>query len=446
MRTVDRRSFLGLAAAAGAAISLGGRSTPAAATVGTDRRPSSHAGVAGSPDPTVWREYGDPLVPATVHGSLSGLSVAVKDLFAIAGHRVGAGNPAWLAESSPQRVTATAVTALLAAGADIAGIARTDEFAYSLAGTNAHYGTPPNPAAPDRISGGSTSGPASAVALGLADIGLGTDTGGSIRIPSSYQGLYGIRPSHGAVSTAGLLPLAPSFDTVGWIARDARTLRAAGRVLLPRRPHGPAPSGVVLAQEILDVASPEVAASVRAAVADWRAADLPRIRTLRFDTAVLPGWVRAFQTKQGVEAWRRWGPWVSRHRDSLNPDVRSRFETASTYTSDDLAAAEAVLREARARVDDLLGDQILILPSASSVAPTRAEAALGGPVIEQTRAQTFRLTCLAGLSGRCAVSIPVRSRTAPVGLCLVGPRGSDRHLLDLAVRAAAEVGVTSSPR
>ncbi|WP_405475954.1 amidase [Streptomyces sp. NBC_00009] len=444
MRTVNRRSFLGLAAAAGAVVSLGGRS--AAATVGAGRRPSSDTSAAGSPDPTVWREYGDPLVPATGHGSLSGLSVAVKDLFAIAGHRVGAGNPAWLAESSPQRITAAAVAALLAAGADVAGIARTDEFAYSLAGTNAHYGTPPNPAAPDRISGGSTSGPASAVALGQADIGLGTDTGGSIRIPSSYQGLYGIRPSHGAVSTAGLLPLAPSFDTVGWIARDAGTLRAAGRVLLPRRSHGPAPSGVVLAQEIIDVASPEVAASVRRAVADWRAAGLPRIRTLRFDTAVLPGWVRAFQTKQGVEAWRQWGPWVSRHWDSLNPDVRSRFETASTYTPDDLAAAEAVLREARARVDDLLGDQILILPSASSVAPTRAEAALGGPVIEQTRAQTFRLTCLAGLSGRCAVSIPVRSRTAPVGLCLVGPRGSDRHLLDLAVHVASEVGVTPSLR
>ncbi|WP_425826342.1 amidase family protein [Streptomyces fractus] len=426
MQAVNRRGFLALAAAAGAGTVLPLGAPPATAVP----RPAT-------PDPTVWREYGTPLVSGTGHGPLSGLSVAVKDLFAVAGHRVGAGNPAWLAESRPQDSTAAAVAALLSAGADVAGIARTDEFAYSLAGTNGHYGTPPNPAAPDRISGGSTSGPSSAVALGQADIGLGTDTGGSIRIPSSYQGLYGIRPSHGAVSTAGLLPLAPSFDTVGWIARDADTLRAAGRVLLPRA-DGPVPSGAVLSQEIVDVASAEVAASVRRAVAGWRgASDLPRPRTVRFDAGVLPGWVRAFQTKQGVEAWRQWGPWVSRHWDSLNPDVRARFETASAYTSADLAAAERVLREARARVDDLLGDRILLLPSASSVAPTREEASIGGPAIEETRAQTFQLTCLAGLSGRCAISIPVRSRTAPVGLCLVGPRGSDRHLLDLAVRVAA---------
>ncbi|GAA2665800.1 amidase [Streptomyces aculeolatus] len=423
MKTANRRRFLGLAAAAGAGavLPLGGR--PASAS--------------SLPDPTVWREFGTPLVPATGHGPLSGLNVAVKDLFAVQGHRVGAGNPVWLAESRPQATTAAAVAALLAAGADVVGLARTDEFAYSLAGTNGHYGTPPNPAAPDRISGGSTSGPASAVALGQADIGLGTDTGGSIRIPSSYQGLYGIRPSHGAIDTTGLLPLAPSFDTVGWIARDADTLRAAGRVLLPRAT-GPAPSAAVFSQEIVDVADTEVSASVRRALAGWRgAADLPHLGTVRFDAGVLPGWVRAFQTKQGVEAWQHLGPWVSRHWDSLNPDVRSRFEAASRYTPADLAAAERVLREARTRVDDLLGDRILLLPSASSVAPTRKEAAIGGPAIEQTRAQTFQLTCLAGLSGRCAVSVPIRSRTAPVGLCLVGPQGSDRHVLDLAARVSA---------
>lgn len=432
----NRRSILGLAAAAGAGALVSSVGQPAFAASRAGREPAPETHASGEPDPTVWRELGDPLVPATGFGPLAGLTVAVKDLFAVEGHRVGAGNPEWLAGSRPEPTTAPAVAALLAAGAAVAGIARTDEFAYSLAGTNGHYGTPPNPAAPERISGGSTSGPASAVALGQADIGLGTDTGGSIRIPSSYQGLYGIRPSHGAVSTEGLLPLAPSFDTVGWITREARTLRAAGRVLLPRD-GGPAPAGAVLAQEIIDVASPEVAASVRRAVGGWRAAGLPRIRGVRFDAGVLPGWVRAFQTKQGVEAWRQWGPWVSRHWESLNPDVRSRFETASKYTPDDLTAAERVLREARARVDDLLGNRILILPSASSVAPTREEAALGGPVIEQARAQTFQLTCLAGLTGRCAVSIPVRSRTAPVGLCLVGPRGSDRHLLDLAVRLEA---------
>ena len=203
------------------------------ATAASGRRPGATG--PGSPagmDPTVWREYGTPLVTGCQGGPLRGETIAVKDLFSVAGHRIGAGNGAWLAQAEVETTTAPAVAKLLRAGADIAGIARTDEFAYSLAGTNAHYGTPPNPAAPERIPGGSTSGPASAVALGQATIGLGTDTGGSIRIPSSYQGLYGIRPTHGAVPVGGLIPLAPSFDTVGWITRDPATLIAAGKVLL----------------------------------------------------------------------------------------------------------------------------------------------------------------------------------------------------------------------
>ena len=197
--------------------------------------PAMPVRVTGAFDPRVWREVGDPLLPATGAGPLAGMSVAVKDLFALEGFPIGAGNAERLAESRPEKTTAAAVAVLQAAGAVVAGIARTDEFAYSLAGTNSHYGTPPNPKAPGRVSGGSSSGSASAVSLGQATIGLGTDTGGSIRVPTAYQGLYGIRTSHGAIPTDGLLPLAPSFDTVGWMTRDAATLAAVGKVLLPSR-------------------------------------------------------------------------------------------------------------------------------------------------------------------------------------------------------------------
>jgi amidase len=209
-------------------------------------------------DRRVWRVVGDPLVrgarTAVTALPLAGIAVAVKDLIAVAGQPVGAGNPAWLAEQQPQLRSAPALEALLAAGADVVGIARTDEFAYSLAGTNVHYGTPPNPAAPGAISGGSTSGPASAVALGQAAVGLGTDTGGSIRIPASYQGLVGIRTSHGAIDTAGELPLAPAFRH-GRLAHPrhsdgtARRGRATRRDRGPgsgRRPHRRAPGGTAV--------------------------------------------------------------------------------------------------------------------------------------------------------------------------------------------------------
>lgn len=142
-------------------------------------------------DPRVWRAVGAPLVPAASSGAVDGLDVAVKDLFAIEGQRIGAGVPRRLAEAPLETSTAPAVAMLLDAGASVRGIAQTDEFAYSIAGRNSGYGTPPNPAVPGAIPGGSSSGPATAVSLGQAAIGLATDTAGSIRVPASYQGLWG---------------------------------------------------------------------------------------------------------------------------------------------------------------------------------------------------------------------------------------------------------------
>jgi hypothetical protein len=175
-------------------------------------------------DSSIWRMVGSPLIAGSGRGPLAGETVAVKDLFSLTGIPVGAGVPQFLAEQAPAVRTASSVSVLLTAGADVRGVAQTDEFAYSIAGRNAHYGMPPNPAVVDGIPGGSSNGPASAVSTGQATIGLGTDTGGSIRVPASYQGLWGLRTTHGAVSTDGLVPLSPSFDTVEWLARDASLL------------------------------------------------------------------------------------------------------------------------------------------------------------------------------------------------------------------------------
>jgi Asp-tRNA(Asn)/Glu-tRNA(Gln) amidotransferase A subunit family amidase len=183
-------------------------------------------------DPRVWRVVGDPLVAGAAVGPLAGLSVAVKDVIAVQGHRLGAGVPALLAAGRPQPRHAPALARLLAAGASVRGIARMDQLAYSLAGTNEHFPPPPNGAVPGAVPGGSSSGSASAVALREADIGLGTDTAGSIRVPASYQGLWGLRTSYGVVERAGVLPLAPDFDTVGLLTRDAASLRAVASVLL----------------------------------------------------------------------------------------------------------------------------------------------------------------------------------------------------------------------
>ena len=161
-------------------------------------------------------------------GPLAGLSFAVKDLIDIEGSPTACGNPDRLRDDGLAPSTAPAVLTLLGAGATCVGKTHTDEVACGMFGTNPHFGTPINPKAPDRVPGGSSSGSASAVAAGLCDFALGTDTGGSVRVPASFCGIFGIRTTHGRISTAGVMAMAPSFDTVGWLAASAETLARVG--------------------------------------------------------------------------------------------------------------------------------------------------------------------------------------------------------------------------
>jgi Asp-tRNA(Asn)/Glu-tRNA(Gln) amidotransferase A subunit family amidase len=379
-------------------------------------------------DTSVWRVLGDPLVRGDGDGPLRGLKVAVKDLFAVAGQPIGAGNPQWLAEQRPETTSAAAVTSLLTAGADVTGIARTDEFAYSLAGSNAHYGSPPNPAAPDSISGGSTSGPASAVSLGQADVGLGTDTAGSIRVPASYQGLVGIRTTHGAVDTTGLLPLAPAFDTVGWLTRDVTTATRVAEVLLPAKSRRALAALHTLRLPTVEAhARADVAEDADRAITSLVGEVLPPVRQRELAAETLETWFEAFRTVQARQAWLANGEWITAHPGALGADVGGRFEIASGVTESDATAAATIVAEARKTLRELLTDAVLVLPSSAGPAPKR------GAAVEAERAGTLRLTCLAGLAGAPAVSLPLLG--GPAGLCLIGPPGTDLDLLALAGQA-----------
>lgn len=383
-------------------------------------------------DGRVWREVGDPLVAGAVEGPLQGERVAVKDLYSVAGHRVGAGNPTWLAAAGVEKESSSVVRRLLGAGADITGISRTDEFAYSLAGTNAHYGTPPNPRAPHRICGGSSSGSASAVSLGHATIGLGTDTGGSIRVPAAYQGLWGIRTSHGVVPVDGLVPLAPSFDTVGWLTRDPALLRRVGETLLPAVTPGGS-TELVLVTELLELADDEVASAVR----DWAKASGAVCESWPLEE--LGTWLTAFQRLQAWEAWQSHGDWLEPRMDSLGPDVRGRFEVASQVSQREAEQARRVVLSARDEILDLVGGRVLVLPSAASVAPATGPGL--AERLQAVREATMRLTCLAGIGGLPAVSVPLVTTDGsqcdlPCGGCLMAAPGRDLDLLGLAEQLA----------
>ncbi|WP_291382783.1 amidase family protein [Demequina sp.] len=390
-------------------------------------------------DTRVWRVAGSPLQAGAGAGPLAGHTVAVKDLFAIAGQRVGVGSRAYLAEAPVETVTAPAVQALLDAGADVVGIAQTDQFAYSIAGINADYGTPPNPAAPGAIPGGSSSGPASAVAQCQASVGVGSDTAGSIRVPASYQGLWGLRTTLGAVSLEGVAPLAPRYDTVGWLTRDGATLSDVAQVGLAATPEDvprdhPLSGRAVTCPGINAAATDETRGAVAAVLSSV-------IEEEGFGRVTLPGprdLFEAFRVTQSAEAWRSHGAWVDSHPGALGPDIEARFAWARAVTAADERAGLHEVSRLASWIDRALGDDVLVLPSAASAAPRVGD---DSEKLNMLRESTLGMTAVAGLTGRPALSVPLaRTDAGPVGVCLVGPRGSDLALIDLGLAWAPAGG------
>ncbi len=370
-------------------------------------------------------------------GPLDGLSLAVKDVIDVSGIPTGAGNPAFLSDAAPAARHAGAVERLLDAGARVIGKAHTDELAFSLSGTNAHYGTPRNPRAPGRVPGGSSSGSASAVAGGVAQIALGTDTAGSIRVPASYCGVWALRPTHGRVPLDGVVALAPSFDTCGLLAAGGELLERAGVCLLGTGPGEP-PDGLVLAADLLAAADPDVGAAVVDAAGRLAAAlGVPLHREpLAGDDC--NGWLEAFRGRQFVEAWRAHGAWIEARRPAMGPGVAARFATARATPPVAAEAAPGARDEVRAALDRVLAPgAALVLPAAATVAPVPD---LDADAKEALRGATARLTTIAGLAGAPAISLPLADVDGrPVGVSLLARPGEDERLLAAARDAAAHL-------
>ncbi len=362
-------------------------------------------------------------------GPLAGLTFGAKDIYDIAGHRTGFGSPEWLATHPPATRTAPVVAALLAAGADMLGKTQTDELTYSLNGENAHYGTPVNVNAPGRIPGGSSSGSAAAVAGGLVDFALGSDTGGSVRAPASFCGLYGMRPTHGRIALIGACALAPSFDAAGWFARDAALLERVGLVLLGETAP-PAPGALLLAQDALALLDAPAVAALQPALTCITAA-LGALRPVTLSAEGLPQWFQAFRVLQGAEIHTQLGAWVAQNKPQLGPGVRERMAWTATITADAVARAQAVRDVAQRRMDALLADHaVLVLPTLPDIAPLLNTPAAA---LDDFRARAMSLLCIAGLAGLPQISLPLATLNGcPLGVSLIGGRGDDALLLQLA--------------
>jgi amidase len=373
-------------------------------------------------------------------GPLAGLDFAVKDLFDLAGHAKTCGQPRWAETHAPAERDAAAIARCLDAGARLTGRTVMDELAYSLSGQNPHHGAPTNPNAPGRTAGGSSCGSAAAVAGGLVDFALGTDTGGSVRVPASYCGCAGLRPSHGAVPLDGATALAPSFDTAGWFARDTDVLQAVGAVLLPADAEGTpeAPTGVSVAQDALALAEPDAAAVLAPWIERLRqrlgtVADVSLGATPDHPDDSLHDWARRFRLIQAREAAAALGGWVDRAQPEFGPEMAERWRFVGQVTDDAAEAARAEVEDLRRHLEALTaGGRVIALPAAPGPAP----ALDGGAAAWQLhRTATLALTCAASLAGLPQLSLPVaRLLGYPVGLGLIAPRGADRMLLALATR------------
>ena len=369
-------------------------------------------------------------------GPLAGLRFAAKDIFDIEGHRTGFGNPTWLETHGPAGATASAVQGLLDAGADLAGKTLTDELAYSLTGENLHYGTPLNPAAPDRVPGGSSSGSASAVAAGLVDFALGTDCGGSVRLPASYCGILGIRPTLGRIPMDGIAPFSATFDVIGWFARDAGRLASVGRILLGETEGPEAPRRLVVADDAFELVDAKVRAALQPAVE--RASErVGATRHVKVSPTSLPDWFGNFRVIQASEIWANHGEWITAAKPAFGRGIRERMDWASGVKPDEVRRARERHAEIRARLDELLAeDEVACLPSSPRVAPLRNTPTDDLEV--RFRHQAMCLLCISGLGGLPQVSLPLATLEGlPLGLSLIAKRGRDAMLLSFAATLMA---------
>ncbi|MYC30349.1 MAG: amidase [Chloroflexi bacterium] len=364
-------------------------------------------------------------------GPLAGLTFASKDIFDVAGHVAGGGKPAWNATHYPATTQAWVVQQLVDAGAELTGKTITDELTRGIFGENVHYGTPVNPRAPGRVPGGSSSGSASAVAAEVADFALGSDTGGSVRVPASFCGLFGLRPTHGRIPRGGMLLQAPSYDTIGWFARDAATFQQVGRILLATEGATDLPRNLIVAEDALELAEPATRSALNEVIERIRP-DFDSVTTVRLSPTSLTEWSNQQQILQSREAWESVREWIDRTNPAFSFEVSDRYVMARSVTDEQVAAAQAGREAIVARMNQVFqgGDKVVCLPTTIGPAPPA-----GQPVSQrhELRLRNSALTSIAGNTGRPQISLPLADvEGLPVGFSLLGDRGADEALMALA--------------
>ncbi|MEN0039944.1 MAG: amidase [Pseudomonadota bacterium] len=384
-----------------------------------------------NPELNAWCDYQDVALPHAKKGPLAGLKLAVKDIYQVAGYPNGWGSPTRLAEAEIDTVTQPVVQMMLDAGIELIGKSQCEELCFSLTGINKHYGAPMNAAAPDRVTGGSSSGSASLVSAGVVEVATGSDTGGSVRGPASYCGLIGLRPTHDRLPMDLTMPLAPSYDCFGWFTKDGETYGKVADLVLGADADDTKLMRLIACPELdtqLLADADYLEYAKGAEIIEEHFDDERHFEKLPFD---LEEAYWAFRMCQAYEAWRALGPWIEKNKPDLGPGVKERFEFGASVTKAEFEKHAGKRIQMRLALEDLIGsDGLLILPTMPSCAQLKTESE---ETLQAFRERALRLLCLSGNSGLPQITLPLATvYDAPLGVSIIGPRGSDRRLVRIA--------------
>ncbi|WP_417696136.1 amidase [Psychromonas sp.] len=379
-------------------------------------------------DNSVYCLQGPEKLSATGSGLLNNKSFVFKDLFDVTGFVTGAGNPAWLNSHEPANKTSPLIDKLLSQGANCVGRVQTDELAYSLNGQNIHYGTPTNPIAPNCLPGGSSSGSAVAVARKDVDFSIGTDTGGSVRVPASYCGLFGLRPTLGKLDLSNAFTLSTSFDTAGIFSRDLTLLKAVFKTLSEDNTSGEATAQIylddTLAKSLSETRLNSLQAWCKASSIKLLGCNLLGELAMTLDDLSL-----LFRTIQGYEIIQEHDQWLAKYGETLDPSILLRVDWARTITSAKYDQAKTQQRDFTNKVTDHLEqlNGLFVLPTTPSGAPSLT---LTGEKLADYRSQLMGLTSIAGLSGLPQLHLPMADLDeGPCGFSLMGLANSEADLI-----------------
>jgi|TARA_B110000914_G_C15439590_1_gene435454 amidase len=360
------------------------------------------------------------------NGNLKNLKFVLKDMCDVKNIKTSCGNPDFYKACEPAKKHAEFLSNILSEGAILEGITICDEFFYSVIGENSHYGTPKNLNAPNCVPGGSSSGSAAALTTDLFDFSIGSDTGGSVRVPASFCGLLGIRPTHGRINANGVYPMAPSFDTIGWFSNNIKTFQKIGEVLLDKNENENITfNQFVIAEDLLELVDTDIKNQFNSYYKELH----PNIKHIRLSKFSKSEIADNFRILQAGEIKEHVIPWIEKNKPKISLEINSRIEMASEILPLEIDAAKTFRQEIISEINNSLPEgDIAIFPTTPFSAPKcgQSDQDLGSD-----RKKIMEMTSIAGMTSRPQISIPkFKGKTGPVGISILGWQNSDEILLN----------------